>query len=242
MIKIRMAVLGLVLVSLACSKSETPAPEKAGNSAPETKVAAGGYELDSAETDVSFMIVSNSAGPITARFPKGVSGSLDASGKGTVSIQLDTMYSLDQNNLENPLRDANVIEAFFGVRPSAILPEPVDKAWEALAGKIERSVATARFEISEATGLDTATGNLTGNLVIWNKISVPLTFAVNVTRADNRVELTSTAPVAFDLIEVLGADLRKLTFDTMLAAGCAHQPGIQNKVEISLNKVVMNAK
>ena len=239
--KMPLAILALVLATMACTKTEesTPTPE---HPAAESVPKSGGFDLVGAETDISFLIVSNSAGPITGRFPNGVSGSLDASGKGSVAIQLDTMKSLDKNDAENPLRDANVVEAFFGVRPSALLPEPVDKAWAAIADKLERSVATARFDISATEGLDAATGSMTGNLVLWNKVSIPLTFAVTVTRSGDRLELASSAPASFDLEEVMGADLRKLTFDTMLAAGCAHQPGIQNKVEITLHKVVLNAK
>ena len=83
-------------------------------------------------------------------------------------------------------------------------------------------------------------GSLSGNLILWDKISIPLNFPINVSRAGEQVTLSSSQPVSFDLEQVLGSELRKLTFDTMLAAGCAHQPGIQNKVDITLHKVVLN--
>ena len=238
---IRLLLVALTLVLCACGTGDQPA-----TTADATEPAAEPvrYELIGAETDLRFVIVSNSAGPVTVRFPGGLEGALGEDGKGSFSIQLDTFKSLDQNNLENPLRDSNTVEAFFGVRPSAIFPAEVDAAWEKLTGKLERSVAKAQFEVTESDliGSDAANGTLSGNLKLWNTVSVPLSFPVSVTRAEGRVEFASTAPVAFDLEEVLGSDLRKLTFDTMLAAGCAHQPGIQNKVEITLDRVVLARK
>ena len=53
--------------------------------------------------------------------------------------------------------------------------------------------------------------------------------------------MASTAPVSFDLEQVLGKNLRKLAFDTMLAAGCAHQPGIQNTVTLEITNAVFEA-
>ena len=248
--KYRLPLFALTLIALSFCNSEPPKPvaETPDEPVVETKAQPSGYALESGETDISFVIVSNSAGPITARFPNGCEGSLDASGVGSFTIQLDTMKSLDQNDLENPLRDDNVIEAFFGVRPSKIFPEPVDKAWALLTDKLERSVAKARFEVSATEGLaaladgGSGAGSMTGNLVLWNKVSTPLVFPVNMTRSGDHLEMTSTAPASLDLERVLGPDLRKLIFDTMLAAGCAHQPGIQNTVEINLHKVVFHAQ
>lgn len=247
-IKTNVVLLCLLASLLACSTNEAPTTQAKNEAEPAAKPSTTEYELVGAETDISFVIVSNSAGPITARFPNGTAGSLNSEGKGTFTVQLDTMKTLDQNDLDNPLRDANVIEAFFGVRPSAVLPEPVDKAWEALAGKLERSVAKARFEVTDTSGLiDLAaqsggSGSLSGNLVLWNKISVPLTFKTQMNHHGEKITLSSSEAVTIDLEEVLGAELRKLAFDTMLAAGCAHQPGIQNQVAISLNKVTLALK
>jgi len=238
----RMCVLAIAMLALGCNNKteKQPVAKTAPEAAPVEQ--ATGYEIVTAETEFHFEIVSNSAGPIRVWFPEGVSGNLNDDGTGTVTVQLDKMYSLDQNDLENPLRDANVVEAFFGVRPSAIFPAQVDEAWQKLTGMIQRSVPNARFEITKSEGIvsgDATTGSMTGNLVLWNKISVPLTLPVSVTRSETGIELASTEPVSFDLIEALGADLRKLTFDTMLAAGCAHQPGIQNEVTITLDKVIL---
>lgn len=227
----------MIVFFLGCNTAQQAESEQPAAAAEKTPQAVS-YTLDSAATDVQFLIVSNSAGPIVARFPEGASGSLDASGKGSLSIKLDTMHSLDQYKAENPLRDANVIEAFFGVRPSAVMKEAVDTAWTHLEGKLDRNVATARFDVSALEGMGGGAGKLTGNLVLWNKVSVPLSFPVNVTATETGLELVSTESVSFDLEQVLGADLRKLAFDTMLAAGCAHQPGIQNKVDITINKAV----
>jgi len=246
MYKVKLSVLVMVLMTLACTQSEPPAPQPEKTPEPVAQTEPPGYTLVGAETDFSFVIVSNSAGPVTGRFPNGASGTLDPTGAGNVEIQLALMKSLDKTNTENPLRDANVVEAFFGVRPSRVMREPVDKAWALLTDKLERSVTRARFEIEKTEGIDVADGtqgegSMTGNLVLWNKISIPLTFPVSTSRTGNRVELVGTAPVSFDLEEVLGSELRKLLFDTMLAAGCAHQPGIQNQVEITIARAVFTA-
>jgi len=237
----RLSLLLLVFGLVACGTSDTPHEETAETPA-ETEPS--GYNLVGAETEMHFVIVSNSAGPVTVRFPGGLSGELSEDGTGKVDVQLDKMYSLDQNKLENPLRDANVVEAFFGVRPSAVFPEKVDEAWSKLSGMIERNVATATFEITASPGLmgDADTGSLDGKLELWNTIEVPLSLPVSIARTGDRIEVSSTEPVSFDLEEVLGSELRKLTFDTMLAAGCAHQPGIQNKVEITIDKAVFAAR
>ncbi len=247
MTKIRLSVLALVLLTLACSKSEAPAPQAEKSPEPAAQANEASYELVSAETDISFLIVSNSAGPITGHFPNGASGSLGADGAGSFNIQLDTLNSVDKEGVENPLRDANVVEAFFGVRPSAVMPGPVDEAWSLLTDKLERSVANARFEVKSTEGLEvedgaSGEGSMAGNLVLWNKISIPLTIPLNISRSGDRVEISSTAAASLDLEEVLGTDLRKLVFDTMLAAGCAHQPGIQNKVDITIGKAVFTVK
>jgi hypothetical protein len=235
----RFCLLVFALGLLACKTQEAPRAETAEKPA-ESK----GHTLLKSETEIRFVIVSNSAGPITGRFPDGLTGELDADGTGKVEIQLDTLKTVDQNNVENPLRDGNVIEAFFGVRPSAVFPEPVDEAWSALAGKLERSIQKATFEITSSPGIHgTATlGSLEGNLKLWKTISIPLSFPVSITRSADRMVLTSTDSVTFDLEQVLGSELRKSLFDTMLAAGCAHQPGIQNQVEITLEKVTLVAR
>jgi hypothetical protein len=204
------------------------------------------YVVDAAATDAHFTIVSNSAGPVTGRFPEGYQGWLNlADGKGKFAAQIDNLKTFTQDGMGLALRDQNVIEAFFGVRPSSILPEPVDKAWQALSGKLQRNVQLAGFEIESIDGLSgladgaTAQGSLDGNLVFWDTITVSVRFPVEATRSGDTITLSSTEKVTINLVDVMGQSLRDLAFQTMLAAGCAHQPGIQNDVVIGLDKVVL---
>ncbi len=226
--------------------AEEPAANEQGSGFEMTDPPAEGdvYHVLADETDISFVIVSNSAGPVTGRFPEGVTGWLNFSdGSGKISVQIDTLKTAATDGLDNPLRDANIVESFFGVRPSAILPEPVDAAWAKLEGMLMRNVANAGFEVTGIEGVDAAqtesAGSVSGRFVLWNRISMDLSFAVNANGEEGRLVLSSSEPVTIDLVQVLGEDLRNLVFDTMLAAGCAHQPGIQNQVAITLNKIVL---
>ena len=242
------AVLVLIALSMGCNQGGTPAEEKTA-SPPETVESQepARLSIDPEGTEISFVIVSNSAGAVTARFPKGASGWIrpgDAA-EGQFAIQLDTMKSTTADGLENPVRDSNVVEAFFGVRPSALFPEPVDKAWEAIGDRLTRNVAKAVFEVKAVSGISdladraTGPGSITGNLVLWKTISTEVTFSFNATRSGNAYHLHGTAPTVINLEDILGPELRKLAFDTMLAAACAHQPGIQNEVAINLHRVVL---
>lgn len=225
---------------------QEPAPEAEGTGFLVGEPPAGGdvYQVVAAETDVSFVIVSNSAGAITGHFPQGTAGWLNLSDQtGKFAIQLDTLKTTNEEGLEVPLRDANVVEAFFGVRPSALFAEAVDAAWAKLEGMLPRNVALAGFEVTGLEGVDASlpesSGSINGRLVLWNKVNVDASFAVKAISAEGRLELSSSEPVTIDLAEVLGENLRNLVFETMLAAGCAHQPGIQNQVAITLEKVVL---
>lgn len=245
---LRLVALFALVFSLACNNADqADSAETTAQDTPPSETGSS-FVINTEETDLHFHIVSNSAGPIRGMFPKGVSGSLDQDGKGSLSIDINTLYSLDQNDLENPLRDSNVVEAFFGTRPHPFFAEKVDAAWALIGDQLQRGLNTATFEVTSATGLGnladgaSETGQITGSLKIWNKIEVPLAFDVAMARTGNRVEVTTETGPTFNLETVLGADLRKLAFDTMLAAGCAHQPGIQNDVTINLTKVIFEIK
>ena len=119
---------------------EYPEPPNLGTvtipSAPKGK---GTWVLDSEETKVSFLIVSNSAGPIRGHFIKGASGALDAKSKrGVFTIDLTTLETLDQKMQKNPVRDTNVIEAFFGARPFAAEVRPGASASDRCAAAATR--------------------------------------------------------------------------------------------------------
>lgn len=204
------------------------------------------YTVDTAETDMHFTIVSNSAGPVTGRFPTGYSGWLNlAEGKGKFAAKIDTLTTTTADGMGLERRDHNIIEAFFGVRPSVAMPEAVDKAWEALTGKIERNIPLAGFEIEKIDGLTdvadgaSGQGSLSGTLVFWDTITASVSFPVEAKREGDILTLSSTEQVTVNLVDIMGQSLRDLAFHTMIAAGCAHQPGIQNDVVIGLDKVVL---
>lgn len=225
---------------------QVPKPEEVSFAMQEAPQGASVFVVDAAETDVHFTIVSNSAGKVTGRFPGGYQGWLDlAEGKGKFATQVDTLKTTTQDGMGLELRDQNVIEAFFGVRPSSTLPELVDKAWQAMAGKLERNIQIAGFEIDKVEGLSdladgaSAQGSLAGKLVFWDTITASVSFPVEAKREGDMLTLASTETVTINLVDIMGQGLRDLAFQTMIAAGCAHQPGIQNEVVIGLDKVVL---
>ena len=226
-------------------------PEPAGIAAGTHKIPAapkgkGTWAVDPAATSVSFTIVSNSAGPITATFPGGAAGALDAkSKKGVFTVDLTKMTTTNKDGALNPLRDTNVIESFFGARPfaNAALKPAVDTAWQKLDGKIASGVAKAGLVVESVEGITdvkpgaSGEGVVNGKLVLWDSVEVPMSFPVTVTRAKDVLEVKGTAPATFDIEKATGSPLRKALFDAMIAAGCAHQPGIQNAVTVNLDKV-----
>jgi hypothetical protein len=232
-------------------------PEPAGIEAgarkpPEPPTGKGSWEVDPAATAVSFTIVSNSAGPVTGHFPGGAAGALDAKGKGGVfTVDLTTMVTTTKDGSKNPLRDTNVIESFFGARPfaQAALKKKVEDAWRALAGKIANGVKTAALVVDSIEGeaakvKDGAAGDgvVNGRLILWESVEVPVSFPVTASRKGKVLEVKGQAPSVFDIEAVTGSAIRKKLFETMLAAGCAHQPGLQNTVSVALETVTLKQR
>ena len=230
---------------------ELPEPEgiKAGDhKVPAAPKGKGTWAVDPASTSVSFTIVSNSAGPITGTFPGGAAGAIDEkTKKGVFTIDLLRMTTTNKAGAANPVRDTNVIESFFAARPfgNAALKPAVDSMWKKLDGKIAGGVAKAGLIVETVEGIDSvkdgATGHgvVNGKLVLWDSVQVPVSFAVTVSRLKNILEVKGTAPATFDVEKATGSGLRKMLFDAMIAAGCAHQPGIQNAVAVNLDKVTL---
>lgn len=218
----------------------------------------GAWSIDGDNTLTSFVIVSNSAGPITGRFPKGTAGWVHvADGKttGTVHVDLSTLSTTNKAGVTNDIRDARVVEAFFGAPLSDKTPEAAKKAsvatkdkvaavWKKLDGILPTGVTHAGFVATKLEGLDAlkdgTPGALTvhGDLVLWDTVKTPVSFALTATKTGNKVVASSTKPTTINLLKLLGDDVRALAFETMLAAGCAHQPGIQNDVAIRFDKLV----
>jgi hypothetical protein len=228
-----------------------PAGIKAGAFAPaKPGPTKGMWIVDAEQTVVSFTIVSNSAGPITGKFEKSATGSFDPKKRtGSFAVDLTKMTSTNKKGELNPVRDTNVIESFFAARPfaNAALAGAVADVWKRLDGKIASGVGTARLDIDNvegaaATPKDGAPvdGVVNGKLVLWDSIAVPVSFPVTVTKTKDDVEVKGTAPATFNIEAATGTPIRKALFDAMIAAGCAHQPGIQNDVAVSLDRVVLH--
>lgn len=206
------------------------------------------WQIVAAETQVSFQIVSNSAGTITGTFAKGSQGWVDISQEkqpqGNFTIQLDTLKTRNAKGEGNPARDMNVIEAFFGVRDSATQAEPVRHVWSQLSHYLQHQVKTAGFEIAGMSNLKKnpdgkhGTAEIQGFLYLWNSVRLPAQFPVAIEQQAGTMSIKSTAPFVFNLEQALGSQVRSLVFETLLAAGCAHQAGIQNQVSVSLDQVV----
>lgn len=229
------------------AQMQVPKPEDVSFELGQAPQADAAYTVDATQTDVHFTIVSNSAGPVTGRFPEGYKGWLDlGEGKGRFAVQLETLKTTTQDGMELERRDQNVLEAFFGIRPSSAMPEAVDQAWQALSGKLERNIQVAGFEIESVEGLKdladgaSAQGALAGKLVFWDTITASVRFPVEATRSGDELTLSSTEKVTINMVDIMGQSLRDTVFQTMIAAGCAHQPGIQNDVVIGLDKVVLS--
>lgn len=230
-------------------------PEPAGISAgarkiPQPPAGKSAWTVDPANTNVSFTIVSNSAGLITATFPGAAAGAFDAkSRKGVFTIDLTKMSSVNKDKVANPLRDINVVESFFAARPfaNAALKDAVAAAWKPLDGRIASGVSRAALVVDSVEGADvkdgaTADGVVNGKLLLWESVEVPVSFPVSVTRKGKTIEVIGKGPSSFDIEKATGSKLRKMLFDAMIAAGCAHQPGIQNDVTVSLDKVTLTQK
>lgn len=224
---------------VAAGTHKTPAPP----------TGAGAWTVDPASTTVAFTIVSNSAGPITGRFPNATSGSIDEkSGRGVFTVDLTRMVTVNKDNATNAVRDSNVIEAFFAARPFSIeeRKQAVADVWSGLAGKIASGVSSAALVVDSVEGGatkvkdgETADGVVNGKLVLWESVEVPVSFPVTASRKGDAIEVKGTAPSTFNIEKATGSAVRKKLFDTMLAAGCAHQPGIQNDVSVALEQVTL---
>lgn len=206
------------------------------------------WKIAAAETQVSFQIVSNSAGTITGTFAKGSEGWVDISQEkqpqGNFALQLDTLKTHNAKGEGNPARDLNVIEAFFGVRDSSAQGEPVRHVWSKLSHYLQHHVKTAGFEITGMSNLKKnpdgkqGSAEVQGYLYLWNSLRLPAQFFVTIEQQAEKMTIKSTSPFVFNLEQVLGSQVRSLVFETLLAAGCAHQAGIQNQVSVSLDQVV----
>lgn len=236
----------------AAAGPELPEPAGVGAGAhkiPAVPAGAGTWAVEPTATTVAFTIVSNSAGPITGRFPNATGGAFDEkAGKGVFTVDLTKMVTVNKDNAPNPVRDSNVIEAFFAARPFAIADkkQAVADTWAALAGKIASGVATAALVVETVEGAvlavkdgQSADGVVNGKLVLWESVEVPVSFPVTASRTGDAIEVTGTAPSTFNIEKATGSAIRKKLFDTMLAAGCAHQPGIQNDVSVALERVTL---
>lgn len=230
-------------------------PEPAGISAgahkiPDAPVGKGAWLVDPAATQVSFTIVSNSAGVITGTFPNGAAGAFDAKArKGVFTIDLTKMTSVNKDKVANPVRDTNVIESFFAARPfaNAALKDAVAAAWQPLDGKIASGVSRAALVVDAVEGADvkdgaTGDGVVNGKLLLWESVEIPVSFPVTIARKGKTIEVTGKGPASFDIEKATGSKLRKSLFNAMIAAGCAHQPGIKNDVTVSLDKVTLTQK
>jgi hypothetical protein len=230
-----------------------------GHKAPDAPKGKGTWSVDAATTSVSFTIVSNSAGLVTGKFDNAAAGAFDPKAKkGVFGVDLTKLVTSSVPKgatapAPNPVRDANVIESFFGARPFASTPAnaanapkkgDVDNAWKALAGKIASGVSTASLVVDSVEGAElakdgTSNGTVNGKLELWESVEVPVSFPVTVEKKGDTMTVKGTAPSKLDIEKVTGSAIRKSLFDNMLAAGCAHQPGIQNEVTLNLDQVTL---
>jgi hypothetical protein len=238
-------------------------PEPAGISAgahkaPDAPKGKGMWAVDPASTSVSFTIVSNSAGLVTGKLDNAASGAFDPKAKkGVFHVDLTKLVTTSSKAgappAPNPVRDANVIESFFGARPFASTPAnaanapkkpDVENSWKALTGKIASGVSTASLVVGSVEGAELAkdgasNGTVNGKLELWDSVEVPVSWPVSVEKKGDTLTVKGTAPAKFDIEKVTGSAIRKALFDNMLAAGCAHQPGIQNEVSVMLDQVTL---
>ncbi|MCP4504363.1 MAG: YceI family protein [Deltaproteobacteria bacterium] len=218
---------------------------------------AGAWKIDGDKTDVSFTIVSKSAGPVTGHFPKGTQGFLK-DGKGEVTIDLTKLVTTDKTGAENAVRDARVVHAFFGV-PLASAPkdkmeaskaamasqEKVDAAWKKLNGVLPTGVTTAAYRISGVEGLDKLEEGkasdimLHGTLILWDSLETHFVLSLQATKIGKSIAAHSKGLATLHLEKLLGKTTRNLVFETMLAAGCGHQAGIHSEVMINIEKLSM---
>ncbi len=231
-----------------------PQPEPAGiapgaHKIPEAPKGKTTWTVDPTGTDVSFTIVSNSAGPITGKLSGAAAGAYDAkSKKGVFTVDLTKLATVSKDGAGNPVRDANVVQAFFGAAPfaDAAHKTAVEGVWKTLSAKLQSGVTKAGLVLDGVEG-DAATpkegksveGTVNGKLVLWDSVEIPVSFPVTAEKKGDTIEVKSTAPAQFDIEKATGSVIRKGLFDSLLAAGCKHQPGIQNEVKVSLDKVTL---
>ena len=231
---------------------EPPGISAGGHKLPEAPKGKGTWSIDPTATTGSFTIVSNSAGVITGKLAGAAAGGFDAKAKkgpkGVVTVDLTKLVSTNKDGVGNPARDTNVIEAFFGARPFANADKKpaVEDAWKKLAGKLAGGVAQAGLVIDGVEGgaadvkdKKTADGVVNGKLVLWDSVEIPVSWPVKAERKGDVITVTGGAPAQFDIEKVTGSAIRKALFDNLLAAGCAHQPGIKNEVTVSLDQVTL---
>jgi|GEM_PF-2174394 len=223
---------------------------------------ADAWTIDTDATKVSFVIVSNSAGPVTGHFDKAAKGWLAKDGKsGQATVDLIQLRSVDKTGAENAVRDARVVHAFFGLPLDAA---PKDKAevskgamgaidkvnavWKKLDGVLPTGVAQAAYKLQGVDGLDKLEdgkpGDIMthGSLVLWDSLEVHVMFPMTATKKGKTLTASSKKAVSINLEELLGKATRDTVFDTMLAAGCGHQAGIQSKVDITIDQLTLTMK
>ena len=226
-----------------------------------TAAPANSWTIDGDKTEVSFTIVSKSAGPVSGTFPKGVKGYVAANGKGEVTIDLSSLVTTDKTGAGNDVRDARVVHAFFGVPLAAATSEKaaasktalsnlekVEAAWKKLEGVLAPGVKQAAYRISGVDGLDKLVDGkegslmLHGTLVLWDSLETHFMLPLKATKTGKTISASTKEAATLNLDKVLGKTTRDLVFETMLAAGCAHQAGLESAVSISIPKLHLEQK
>lgn len=208
------------------------------------------WDINTEKTKLHFTVVSNDSGEFKGTFNNGVEGFLrlaNEKSKGSFFVRYSKMVTVNKAGKGNPLRDNNLVEAFFGVRDSKVAKKAVNDVWDKLSGVLKKGVSTAQFEIDKVEGLKLASKkeascNVKGRVILWDKIEIPAVFPVKAKINNNELEIKGTKPFKFNLVKVLGQNTRNTVFQTLLAAGCPHKKGIQNDISIYLDTIVFDKR
>lgn len=207
------------------------------------------WKINSEKSKLHFTIGANPNVTITGYFPNGISGNLllnNEKSTGEFKVKIATLKSVNQLGKENPVRDMNVVESFFGTKNSSFAKDAVNRVWDSLTGVLDKGVQHASFKIKKVENLkmDSKTNAncvVKGDITLWGKINIPVDFPVKAEMKDNSLEILGDKPATFDLLKVLG-DKRDIVFETLKAAGCPHDAGVKNEVSIYLDKIVFDKK
>lgn len=207
------------------------------------------WNINSEKTKLHFTITTKTAVTISGYFPNGSSGEFyinknKEKSHGEFKVNLSTLKSVNKEGKENPVRDMNVTEAFFGIKNSTIAKDAVNRLWDSLSGVLNKGVQEAVFTVDNLNNFKmkdntTAQTKIKGHFLLWGRINIPVEFPVTAEMKKNTLEITGLKPAKFNLLSVLGEKNRDTIFETMIAAGCPHEQGIENDVNVYFDKVVL---